>query len=81
MNNIPYLPTEIWDKIFDIKYSIEIKEDMKKHNDYHKDLLKEMRSKRESFYCFGYVDFHEWFFECLDNDEFDINIMSILEFF
>lgn len=28
-NNLPYLPTEIWDKIFDIKYSLEDKEEHK----------------------------------------------------
>ena len=32
LNNLPYLPTEIWDKIFDIKYSLDDKESMKKHN-------------------------------------------------
>ena len=29
LNNLPYLPTEIWDKIFDIKYSLEDKEEHK----------------------------------------------------
>ena len=29
LNTLPYLPTEIWDKIFDIKYSLEDKEEHK----------------------------------------------------
>ena len=29
LNNLPYMPTEIWDKIFDIKYSLEDKEEHK----------------------------------------------------
>ena len=49
MNNLPYMPTEIWDKIFDIKYSLEDREDMKKHNDYHKPLLKEFNKMFKSF--------------------------------
>ena len=45
LNNLPYLPTEIWDKIFDIKYSLDDKESMKKHNDYHKPLLDEFKKE------------------------------------
>ena len=29
LNNLPYMPTEIWDKIFDIKFSLEDKEEHK----------------------------------------------------
>ena len=49
LNDLPYLPTEIWDKIFDIKYSLEDREDMKKHNDYHKTILKEFNKMFKSF--------------------------------
>jgi hypothetical protein len=35
------MPTEIWDKIFDIKYSLEAEE----HNDYHKTLLDEFKTE------------------------------------
>ena len=45
LNNLPYLPTEIWDKIFDIKWAMEDKESMKKHNDYHKPLLEEFKKE------------------------------------
>lgn len=41
LNNLPYMPTEIWDKIFDIKYTMEKKE----HNDYHKTLLDEFKKE------------------------------------
>ena len=29
LNNLPYMPTELWDKIFDIKFSLEDKEEHK----------------------------------------------------
>lgn len=35
---LSYMPTEIWDKIYDIKYAMEKKE----HNDYHKPLLNQL---------------------------------------
>ena len=38
LNNLPYMPTEIWDKIFDIKYSLEAKEE---HNLKNKTVLDE----------------------------------------
>jgi hypothetical protein len=71
LNNLPYLPTEIWDKIFDIKYSLE----MKKHNDYHNPLLEEFKKeyniiegiRKEYEERTGYYDatfitffFHHW---------------------
>ena len=71
LNNLPYLPTEIWDKIFDIKYSLE----MKKHNDYHKPLLDEFKKEanivddmikeyeeRTGYYDGTYIQhyFHYW---------------------
>ena len=42
LNNLPYLPTEIWDKIFDIKFSLEDKEEIDKH---HKSLLDEFKKE------------------------------------
>jgi len=72
MNNLPYLPTELWDKIFNIKYSIETKE----HNNYYKPLLEEIHERIDSFNCFGYVDFDEWYFECLECGDYDINNME-----
>ena len=45
LNNLPHLPTELWDKIFDIKWAMDDKELMKKHNDYHKPLLDEFKKE------------------------------------
>ena len=45
LTNLPHLPTELWDKIFDIKWAMEDKESMKKHNDYHKPLLEEFKKE------------------------------------
>jgi hypothetical protein len=39
---MPHLPTEIWDKIFDIKYYLEDKEAFIKHNDYHEPVLDQL---------------------------------------
>ncbi len=76
LNDLPYLPTEIWDKIFDIKYSLEDSEDIKKHNDYHKPILNEFNKMFKSFND----DYYESQLEEISNSNNGIRNVRLHEF-
>ncbi len=59
LNNLPYLPTEIWDKIFDIKYSLEDKED---HKNKQNMVLKQFNTLSDSL--LNYYPLEDWFCMC-----------------
>ena len=77
MNQLPYLPTEITDLIYDFKHAMEMKE----HNNYHKDLLNDFKDKVNTFNCIrNGIEFTDYYFEevidRITNDEYDALYIS-----